>query len=36
MNVENLTINNPSQERPSESIARASNKLAFLAGRQLA
>lgn len=33
MKVGNLTINNPVAERPSESITRASNRLAFFAGR---
>ena len=31
--VGNLTINNPVAERPSDSITRSSNRLAFLAGR---
>ena len=31
--VGNLTINNPTPEKPSDSIARSSNRLAFLAGR---
>lgn len=33
MQVGELTINNPAAEKPSESIARASNRLAFMAGR---
>lgn len=32
-NVDSLTINNPVAEQPSQSIARVSNRLAFLAGR---
>jgi hypothetical protein len=36
LNVESMTINNPVSEQPSQSIARASNRLAFLAGRGLA
>jgi hypothetical protein len=36
LNVESMTINNPVAEQPSQSIARASNRLAFLAGRGLA
>lgn len=35
-NVETMTINNPVAEQPSQSIARASNRLAFLAGRGMA
>ena len=35
-NVESMTINNPVAEAPSESITRASNRLAFLAGRGMA
>lgn len=33
LQVENLTISNPVAEKPSESITRASNRLAFLGGR---
>jgi hypothetical protein len=33
MHVDNLTINNPMAEKPSDSITRASNRLAFLGGR---
>jgi hypothetical protein len=36
LNVETMNINNPVSEAPSQSIARASNRLAFLAGRGLA
>ena len=35
LQVDQLTINNPVAERPSESITRASNRLAFLGGRQM-
>lgn len=35
LQVSNLTINNPVKEKPSESITRASNRLAFLAGREM-
>lgn len=34
-NVEQLTINNPVAEQPSQSIARATNRVAFYAGRGL-
>jgi hypothetical protein len=33
LQVGSMTINNPVPEKPSQSIARASNRLAFLAGR---
>jgi hypothetical protein len=33
LQVDNLTINNPRAEKPSDSITRASNRLAFLGGR---
>lgn len=33
LQVDQLTINNPVSEKPSESITRASNRLAFLGGR---
>lgn len=33
LQVDQLTINNPVSEKPSDSIARASNRLAFLGGR---
>lgn len=33
LQVGNLTINNPVAERPSDSITRSSNRLAFMAGR---
>jgi hypothetical protein len=33
LQVDQLTINNPVAEKPSESITRASNRLAFLGGR---
>jgi hypothetical protein len=35
LQVDQLTINNPVSEKPSESITRASNRLAFLGGRQM-
>jgi hypothetical protein len=33
LNVEQLNINNPLPQRPSDSIAHAGNRMAFLAGR---
>lgn len=36
LQVANLNVYNPAAEKPSESITRASNRLAFLAGRGLA
>jgi hypothetical protein len=36
LHVGQLTINNPRPEKPSDSITRSSNRLAFLAGRGLA
>jgi hypothetical protein len=33
LQIGNLTINNPVPERPSDSITRSSNRLAFMAGR---
>jgi hypothetical protein len=33
LQVDSLTINNPVAEKPSDSITRASNRLAFLGGR---
>jgi hypothetical protein len=33
LNVEQLNINNPIAQKPSESIAHAANRLAFLGGR---
>jgi hypothetical protein len=35
LHVDSLVINNPVRERPSDSIARSSNRLAVLAGRGL-
>jgi Transglycosylase SLT domain len=36
LHVGQLTINNPKAEKPSDSITRASNRLAFMAGRGIA
>jgi hypothetical protein len=33
LHVDNLTINNPRPEKPSDTITRSTNRLAFLAGR---
>jgi hypothetical protein len=33
LHVGQLTINNPKAEKPSDSITRSSNRLAFMAGR---